>query len=237
MVSRFLIVTVVLGALAVAAQAQTVYSNDFSANSNGFSTSGRVDLPTTASSVSPLSTMLGKFANNDFTTLSLSGLNPGGTYSIGFDLFIGGSWDGKNPSFGQDAWVLRENSSGQVLVNTTFSRINSVGFEQDYSDATPLGGGVHLAGTGADVVSDDPDLYSGYNIYSFGHGVGNPDLTFIANNQGVASLAFQGFGLQGVDDEYWAIDNIVVARRVPEPAAGLLALVALPVAGFVRRRK
>jgi hypothetical protein len=236
MVFKRLILSAVLGMLAVAAQAQTVYSNDFSANASGFSTSGRVSLPVGQNAASPLSSMLGKFANNEFTVLNLTGLVPGETYDIALDLFIGGSWDGNNDPFGPDCWFLRD-GSGQFLVNTTFSHLNQAGFSQAYSDSNPVGGGSFAAKTGADVISADPDSFAGYQIYYFGRGAGNPTLSFTANGSGAASLTFQGAGLQNVADEYWAIDNVVVSRRIPEPGTAALALLALPVIGLLRRRR
>jgi hypothetical protein len=236
MIGKRLALVALLGTLAAASWAQTVYSNDFSANASNFTTSGRVDLPTTANAASPLSSMLGKFANNEFTNLNLTGLIPNETYTIDFDLFIGGSWDGKNNTFGPDCWILRENYADRYLVNTTYSRVNDPGFRQDYSDSNPTGGGSFNAGTGADVTSSNPDLFAGYNIYYFGGERGNPVLSFTSNSAGMASLTFQGIGLQNVNDEYWAIDNVVV-RRVPEPGTALLALLSVPALGLLRRRK
>jgi hypothetical protein len=238
---RLLLVAAV-GVLAGVAQAQTVYVNDFESNTAGFTTSGRTNLPTTPNASSPLSSMLGKFANNEFSNLILSGLNPGETYNVAFDLFIGGSWDGNNTTYGQDCWILRENYSNQYMVNTTFSHLNDSGFTQNYSDTNPVGnlngGGPYSAKTGADVISANPDSFAGYQIYYFGRGAGNPILTFTANGAGLASLTFQGVGLQNVDDEYWAIDNVrVTSARIPEPASAALGLLALPALALIRRKK
>jgi hypothetical protein len=225
------------GTLVGAAHAQTpVYVNDFESNTVGFTTSGRVHLPTTPNASSPLSSMLGKFAYNEFTYLNLSGLNPGETYSLAFDLFIGGSWDGNPQPYGADCWYLRETFSGQDLVNTTFS--NVYGSDQSYSDTNPVGGAWLPYQSGADVLSADTDIFRGYSIYAFGRGSGNPNLTFTANADGMASLIFQGLGLQGVDDEFWAIDNVRVTstRDIPEPASAALALLALPLLRLRRRR-
>lgn len=225
---------------AATAQAQIVYSNDFETNTAGFSTTGVTTLPTTGAGfgTSPNSTFLGRLSSES-TTLSLTGLTTGQSYTVAFDLFIGDSWDGDSGGgVGPDSWRLRAN--GTTLVDATFSNLSNQ--TQTYSDATPIGAGANPFQTGADVsYSQSTGFFGNYGIYRFSTGAGNPTLSFVATSS-TASLVFEGVNLQGVGDEYWAIDNVVVTQvnagaAAPEPgSAGLLLTGVLTVAGFVVRR-
>jgi hypothetical protein len=76
-----------------------------------------------------------------------------------------------------------------------------------------------------------------YAIYYFGHGVDNPVLTFIASGT-TTSLEFARYGATtDSKDEYWALDNVVVAA-IPEPAVCAIwaGLGGLAFAGWRRRR-
>src|SRR5262249_33910021 len=124
-------------------------------------------------------------------TLSLSGLAPGTSYNVAFDLLIGGSWDGSAAGFGPDEWRLTAASgaNAKTLVDATFSncgvsnQLCGAFSPQSYSDGTPLAGtsGNLAPTTGADFSSDTNGDYSqDYAIYYFGHGEGNPVLSFTA---------------------------------------------------------
>lgn len=189
-------------------------------------------------------------------TLSLSGLTAGSQYNVAFDLLIGGSWDGSAYYYGPDRWsfTAQGSSSSTTLVNATFSNCGvsnelcGATSSQSYSDVTPLGGAAGLTfapETGADYFSDfNSDYSQDYGIYYFGHGTGNPMLSFIADGS-TASLLFQRWPTDSGDspDEYWALDNILVtgdasAVVTPEPSSiVLLATGLMGVAGWKRRRR
>jgi hypothetical protein len=50
--------------------------------------------------------------------LSLTGLVPNTQYSVSFDLFIGGSWDGSAFSFGPDEWSLTAAIQPRIIKGT-----------------------------------------------------------------------------------------------------------------------
>jgi hypothetical protein len=173
------------------------------------------------------STWLGRLGSNvakstttpETVTLSLTNLAPNTTYKVSFDLFVGASWEGNT---GPDRWSLisTAGSTPTVLVDATFS-LCGVNFQfcastQTYSDATPKAGltGTLTPGTGADALFDNgPGTSPNYGIYYFGHGTGNPVLTF--NSTGTtATLTFQRLsGSTDSADEYWALDNITVVPQ------------------------
>jgi hypothetical protein len=189
-------------------------------------------------------------------TLSLSGLTAGNQYKVAFDLLIGGSWDGSANGYGPDRWsfTAQGSATSNTLVNATFSNCGvsnelcGASSPQSYSDATPLGGATgptFAPETGADFFYDAAYDYSqDYGIYWFGHGAGNPMLSFVADGS-TASLLFQRWPTDSGDspDEYWGLDNIVVTGDVsavvtPEPSAiVLLATGLMGVVGWSRRRR
>jgi hypothetical protein len=229
-----------------------VYRSDFAQGTGGFTASSPGLLTTFSRPTDdggPASAnqamYLGKLAGNDSVSLGLSGLTAGQTYTVSFDLFIGGSWDGNSTGVGPDRWLLT--AGGTKLVDTSFLNItaddNAAGnnnLTQDYSDADPLGGGAPSAAySGADVLYGQNiknGYFDRYAIYGFSHGVGNPMLTFTAGGS-TETLTFAGFGLQGADDEYWSLGNVTVFA-VPEPGALGLGLAfggCLALARRVRR--
>jgi hypothetical protein len=246
---------VLIGGSQNTVRAAIVYSNDFSSNANGFDASTRVMEANDGSSQSSptgSSLFLGPFSGNGNANLTLNGLTIGAQYSLQFDLKIAESWDGNSTSFGPDRWSLTTvNTSNPTLVDTTFvNLVPSDGglnnFTQNYADNNLIGSGANAAFTGADVARTNAvsaSIFDRYAIYYFGHGAGNPVLTFTANNS-TATLHFAGFSLQGESDEYWAIDNVVVSTAdttstTPEPASlAIWGLGALGCSiGAYRRRK
>jgi hypothetical protein len=223
-------------------KAQVVFSNDFQSNTTGFTASGslttlgRTTLPTDNGGLASAnqSMWLGLLgsgvaksgASDEIVTLSLAGLATGQVYSIAFDLLVGASWDGSASGFGPDSWRLVVD--GTALVNTTFSNgqqgVNVGAYSpQRYSDATSTSttGPDFNRFTGADAffsLNQNGNYASDYAIYYFGHGSGNPNLTFTATGT-TAALSFARYG-QTTDsaDEYWALDNVKISI-VPEPSS------------------
>jgi hypothetical protein len=247
-------------ALPSMATAQVVFSNDFESNTNGFTPGGslpaltRTSLPTDSGGISSAnqSMWLGRLGSgipksgaiDEIVTLNVSGLNPGRLYSVAFDLFIGASWDGSAGGFGPDSW--RFAVDGTRLVNTTFTNGNA-GQEygayspQRYSDTTytSLTGPDYGKFTGADASFTTGSCCNyglHYGIYKFSRGAGNPQLTFRPVGTDVV-LEFARFGATtDSGDEYWALDNVQVARLVPEPNSLVLIGIAISAAWHAGRR-
>jgi len=207
-----------VGVLAIApAGAGVVYSNDFETNTDGFDVTDTSMLP--SDDVGGTSTYLGlRTPVTTSAVLSLTGLAPGTTYYLAFDVFIGGTWDGSLSPFGPDFFSLTTSSAG-ILVDATFRNgfpIGDLTPGQTYSDATPLGdGGLFRTREGADVELGEP-------IYTFGRGDGNPYPSFVAADT-TETVTFTATDAQGVSDEFFALDNVEVST-VPEPAHALLLL-------------
>lgn len=211
------------------ARAVTIYSNDFETNSAGFDISVRNTFPSDA--VGGTSTYLGRRTpGTNNAVLTLTGLIPGVPHDLDVDVFLGGTWDG-SLVFGPDFFSISTSSSG-TLVNATF-RNGAIGNptpSQTYSDATPLGnGGLFRTREGSDVELGEP-------IYYFGHGAGNPVLSFTPSGT-TETITFHASDFQGITDEFFALDNVVVSV-VPEPSSLLLgALSLVGLAAFTWRRQ
>lgn len=210
-----------IGAAAVPAQT-TIYSNDFEAgNLNGFTFGGIETAPNSSTK------FLGRFSNepnNTATSLSLTGLAAHTSITLTLDLFIINSWDGITGP-GPDTLVFQQD--GNDLLNATFA--NQTGWQQTYSDATPLGGGPFAGRT-------DHDAYGtlGYGEFFGADMTYNLTFTF-AHTASTLNLSFAGLNLQGVNDESWGIDSVLVqSNAVPEPAS--LAVLGLGVLALRRRR-
>lgn len=232
------------------ATAQIVFSNDFEADTAGFTAGGslssltRVLLPTDSGGPSsPNKSMwLGKLgdgvpkspSSDEIVTLPLSGLVPGQTYAVQFDLLIGASWDGAAGGYGPDSWRFAVN--GTRLVDTIFSNVQQ-GVDagayspQRYTDtaySSPNGPDVPRF-TGAEAsYYTVPGYADDYAIYSFGHGNGNPILRFRAT-AATATLEFARYGNTfDSADEYWALDNVRVTGTPAPIAVATSGTTAIP---------
>ena len=275
--TQFLCVAAVVGC-ACSVRADTVaFSNNFQTDTNGFTAGGslaagglsRFQLPTDGGQLSsPNQSMwlgrlgfnVGKVASinggpsDEIVNLNLTGLTAGTVYTVAFDLFIGGSWDGAADRFGQDRW--RFAVDGTRLVDTMFANgAQGVNFgaysPQRYTDTFYSSPGTsandvsRFSGADYSYSANINGNYSGdYAIYSFSRGAGNPVLTFTASSS-TAALQFARFGnTTDSADEYWALDNVQVttpsdtAAGAPLPAslpAGLALLVGLLGAALCKR--
>ena len=238
------------------ARASILYQNDFESNTNGFNSTSTTVLATDNGGFSSAntSTYLGQFTNSAIT-LTLNGLDVGSTYNLSFDLFIGRSWDGNatfdltTPNVGPDHWSLT--ATGTVtatFIDTTFMALVPTDnvlndYTQNYSDSNPIGPGANGQFAGADVVytagNVQGDWHNRYGIFYFGHGVGNPNPSFIANSSTVV-LSFSGSNLQDVSDEFWAIDNVILSSQVsavPEPGTMTIWCLGAMCCAFAARRR
>jgi hypothetical protein len=119
------------------ARAAIVYQNDFETPATAFSglaASGTLavlstaSLPTDSGGLASAnhSTWLGRLGlgvaksntTSEIVMLSLTGLVPSTQYSVSFDLFIGGSWDGSAFSFGPDEWSLTAAIQPRIIKGT-----------------------------------------------------------------------------------------------------------------------
>jgi hypothetical protein len=183
-----------------------VYSSDFETSTTGFDVTQTSSLPKDADG--GVSTYLGqRTPGTTSAVLTLNGLKTGKVYRVAFDAYVGGTWDGSG-SFGPDFFTVTSSSSG-VLVHATFRNGFPIGDTtpaQSYADNAPVGDGGALFRTreGSDVELAEP-------IYYFGHGAGNPVLSFTAAGS-TETISFLSVDQQGVGDEFFALDNVVVTE-------------------------
>jgi prepilin-type N-terminal cleavage/methylation domain-containing protein/prepilin-type processing-associated H-X9-DG protein len=142
---------------------------------------------------------LGDFSNND-VRLTLKSLPEHCRFLVEFDLFVMKSWDGSSlpASWGPDIWNMGVVGSASPTVNTTFS---SGGASQSYPGTYPTDNNVGR--TGAKEPNNSLGVSGGDNVY---HIVVNTP-----HSGNTAQIYFSSTSLQGVGDECWGIDNVVVS--------------------------
>jgi PEP-CTERM motif len=204
-----------------------VYSNDFSSPVG-------LEWSTTIEDATPVGSngFLGQFgatnASGQSTVLTLSSLPSHTALTVSFDLYIIASWDGHGIDVGPDIWDLSVVGDTNLL-HTTFSNmpnINPGDRNQDYPSNYPGGNFVERTGC---VTSNS----LGYHLI-VGNGpngsVDSGDTTYhltytFPQSAPTVGLHFSS-ALTGSADEFWGIDNMVVAT-VPEPNTLVLASVGL----------
>jgi hypothetical protein len=175
---------------------------------------------------------LGEFGN-DTVSLNLSGLMPHDSLLLQFDLYLIRSWDGSSSGttydYGNDAFKVSV-GGGPVLLDETFSNGNPAG--QSFG---PLPNNPYYTGAA--------ETYS--LGYEFADGLQQTSqvmdsvyhLSFaFAHTTDQLTLNFSGYGLQGLDDESWGLDNVYVSA-IPEPGvAPMLAMGLTALAWRTRKR-
>jgi hypothetical protein len=131
---------------------------------------------------------------------------------LAFDLYAIDSWDGSEPTLGEDHFIVR--AGGVTIFDETFANVHDF---QSYS------GPATIARQHIGYDSRWPD-----SIYRIAIPFDVPVNTI--------SLEFNGYGLQVLNDESWGIDNVTLSTIVvPAPTgAGVLAVGALVA---MRRRR
>lgn len=203
--------------VALPAVGQTVYSNTFTNGAGG----GQI-LPGVTATWSATNTevtpsgrhgrFLGQFGAGT-VSLTLTGLPSHRQVSVGFNLFIIGSWDGNHPEafFGPDLWSLSV-SGGPTLLNTTFN---------NHTDTT--GGDAPWTANGQSFPLNYPGRVrsktGAVESNTLGYEYGGPKdaVYFIGrtfNHTGSSlTILFSAPNLQPIDDESWGLDNIFVTTH------------------------
>jgi hypothetical protein len=168
---------------------------------------------------------VGRF-NNTNTRLILTPANAATKYTVDFDLYVIGSWDGRGKQAQQGSFLAnvidvgyRCTAGGPVtsIFKTTFS--NQYTVQQDYPNTYLTGG--FKAGTGSSAIdalgyAGHPELSNTPQFRSFG------DATYAlsfsgANPCGTAAVQFtistSNPTQQSVIDESWGVDNILVRAQ------------------------
>lgn len=215
--------TALLGTTAQAADPLTVYSNDFSADAAGFSSSAR----TTANG----ETFLGRFAKGSLT-LSLADLAAHDALTLDFDLYIIESWDGNGPSGGGADYFGVEIDGTQVLY-TNFAQYVGRNTQAYPNNGGALGdGGTFAPKTGAYAQN-----HLGYGTGNFGDSTYRISLT-LAHDAPYATVRFTSLQSQSLSDESWGLDNVSVSiTPVPEPSAWAMLAGGLGLIGTLAARR
>ena len=210
-----------------AARADVIFSNDFSANANGFT--GTTTIVTAPNGEQ----FLGPLTQGAFTSLALDTTGYS-SVTLNFDLYGILSLDGSNPVHGPDVFNLTV-VGGPLLLNENFS--NFVNYQNNPpSNFQSYGPNPSNPGrTGSDAA-----LY-GHLGYFWANPEGG-DTTYhlsytFAPTGNATTILFTGLSTQGPSDEYFGIDNVVVTA-VPEPATWTMMIIGFGAArGAIRRRR
>ena len=227
--------------LGTSAMASVVYNNDFSSNSTGFTGGTIVAAPSGQKFLS-----FGGAGGS--ANLLVTGLAAHTNVTLSFSLYVIGSMDGAvNPTTGipgggnGDYFIVTyAGSSGGTAFNQAFANYGG-GETQTY----PVAGSA--PGTGAATVNALG--YTGFPSTSPG-GVNIQDAEYnftlapITDSFGAFSFGFTDNSNEGVGNEFYGIDNVVVSINdvptpgaVPEPASWATMLLGFAGIGTALRRR
>lgn len=208
------------------AGAAVVYSNTFESGSSlsGWSIQRTSVTPTGRG-------FLGEFGN-ETPRLSLGDLGEHTAITVSFDLFIIRSWDGNNttPGVGPDVWSMGyDKSEGeQALLTTTFAN-QPAAWTRPQAYPSAFGFADNSMNAGASEVNTLGYFHREWALSA----VYRMQFTFPHSDPSV-SVWFRASGLQGLSDESWGLDNVVVSVI---PAPGALALAGLGAMLMLRRKR
>ena len=215
-----------------AVEATIIYQNDFqSAVLTGWSsTGGAVTISTSPNGQKFLGRHSTYGFSNETVSLSLSGVPvPNIGITLAFDLYIIQSWDGNSDP---DIFELSV-SGGPVLLYTTFGTHNPR--YQSYPDNYGTGAS-YTWNTGASAIGTLGYTFYGDAIYHLEYTFPHPNSNLIIN--------FAARNLQGITDESWGIDNVIISTEgagvIPEPNTILLlgsGLLGIGAVSFMKKRK
>lgn len=182
----------------------------------------------------PFSGTFLRSATGNAVTLSLAGLPAHTTLSLGLLFAAIDSLDGTGSFPAGD--FLRITLDGTQIFRESFANavINQI---QTYVPPP----GVELA-RHVDLGFQGPGGFYTDSAYDFG---ADPQFAGIAHSASTAILSFviEGEGIQSLDDESWAMDNLKISVNaegtppIPEPETYALMLAGLGVLGWVARRR
>lgn len=234
MKALFLAAAAIGAVLPAAAQAATIYQNDFESGAAGSAISGFTTVTT-----APLGQkFLGTLALGATSTLTL---NTAGLTSItlGFDLYTIGSLDGTGVDFccGPDVFRLGYTSgtTSGTLINDTFSNWDTAGsFNGPWHQSFGGNGSIVNARTG-----ENAALRHQLGTEYYGEDA-TYNLSYVIPVTGdTTTINFVGAASQDAGDEGFGIDNILVTAvaPIPEPATWATMLVGFGVVGTSMRRR
>lgn len=216
---------------ATASRAVLVYEHDFqSAVGSEWTHTSRQDTPTAYPFGSR--SFLGEFGN-ETVSLNLSGLMSHDSVLLEFDLYLIRSWDGSSAGtaydYGNDAFKVAVNG-GPVLLDKTFANGNPAGQSFGPLPINPYHTGAaetySLGYVFADGIQQTSQVMD--SVYRMSY--------LFAHDSSQITFNFSGYGLQGIDDESWGLDNVRVSA-IPEPGIfSMLGLGILALAWRVRGR-
>jgi hypothetical protein len=184
-------------------QAALLYTADFEGAIGAEWSTNRV-------SVTPIGgrKFLGDFGNNT-VTLSLTNLSTNTPLTLEFDLFVLRTWDGNSSSAGPD--LFRVDIGPTRVLNTTFKQPGSLPRQSYPSNYLS---GEHAAMTGAREINSLGYNSSGTPMNSVYH----LSFAFVATNA-AQTFMFSALNLEGLNNESWGIDNVVIADGTPPSVA------------------
>lgn len=218
------------------AQADVVYSNNFSTNQDGF-VGGSIE-------TSPSGESLLAHFQQSTTTLTITGLQANSNVSLSFTLDVIGSMDGNAGIGGGPGDFFNISLNGSQVFNYNFANYGPGGGNSQSYPTNPSPILTDNNGTNTLGYSGFPDGGNGVqdSIYNF-NGTDNPLVTGTADATGTLVLVFSDLSNETYDNEHYGIDNVVVdgtfasVSTTPLPAALPMLASGLGVLGLLSRRK